>query len=272
MRVVYIDTLFIINTVANFLLLTAASKICDVFTGRLRIIAAAVLGGIYAVFAALPSFEFLNTLFVKGLFSAVMVLLAFGTHRSFFRILVIFISVSAALGGIIYAVSLGTDGIFTTPGLSAIALSFLCAAGVITLAFRRSGKPSGKTHKISVEYFGKSSVYTAFVDTGNSLKDPISGKPVIIIGVDDLSPVLPGELYKLLKNLTPTDFLQALSGTHHAGKFRLLPYSAVGVKSGMLPAMRAEVKIDGTPAPGILIAISPTSVSDGGAYSALIGL
>lgn len=272
MRVVYIDTLFIINTASNFLLLTATAKICDVFTGKLRIIAAAVLGGVYAVFAALPSFEFLNTLFVKGLVSAVMVLLAFGIHRSFFRLLVIFISVSAALGGLIYAVSLGSDGIFTTPGLRAIALSFLCSAGVITAVFRRSGKPSGKTHKISVKFSGKTTEYTAFIDTGNSLKDPISGKPVIIIGLEDLKPVLPDDLYKLLKNLSPTDFLQALSGTQYAGKFRLLPYSTVGVTNGMLPAVRAEVRIDEKPSPGTLIAISPTSVSDGGAYSALMGL
>jgi len=66
--------------------------------------------------------------------------------------------------------------------------------------------------------------------------------------------------------------MEALSGTVHADKFRLLPYSAVGIENSMLLALRADVKIDGETAPKTLVALSPTKVSDGGAYSALMGV
>ena len=272
LTVIYADLLFLINTIANYLLLLASAKICDVFTKRLRIAAAAVLGGIYSLFASVPQYAFLNALPSKLLCAAVLVLLTFGFHRSYLRLTVVFLSVSASLGGIVYAVSLGADGVFSTPGLNSLALSFLCTVGITASVFRRTGKQSAETRKIHVSCFGKSTEFTAFTDTGNNLKDPVTGAPAVIICLESLKTLLPRELYKLIENSSPANALEALSGTAHADKFRLLPYSAVGVKGGMLLALRADVKIDGKPSPKTLIALSPTEVSDGGAYSALIGI
>ena len=54
--------------------------------------------------------------------------------------------------------------------------------------------------------------------------------------------------------------------------FRLLPYRAVGVECGMLLALRArQVRLNGRPQGGLLVALSPTPVDDGGTYQALIG-
>ena len=53
---------------------------------------------------------------------------------------------------------------------------------------------------------------------------------------------------------------------------RLVPYRAVGVECGVLLAVRSRsVKADGRPLGGLLVALSPTPVDDGGAYQALIG-
>lgn len=272
MKVIYIDLLFLINTAANYLLLLATSKICDISIKRLRILIAAVIGGIYSIFSALPTFVFLNTLPIKAVFATVMVYISFGLHRFFLRLLAIFISVSAALGGIIYAVSLGSSGVFSAIGLRSLAMSFLITAGLISVIFRRTGKSVTETHAIHVECFGKASDFTAFVDTGNSLKDPISGAAAIIICIKDMKSVLPSELYQLISTLSPTDAFEAISGTVYSGMFRLIPYSSVGIQSGMLLALKANVQIDGKKAPKVLIAISPTEVSDGGAYSALMGI
>ncbi|MBQ8830120.1 MAG: sigma-E processing peptidase SpoIIGA [Oscillospiraceae bacterium] len=272
MQVIYIDILFLTNTAANYLLLLASAKICDVYTLRRRIFFAALAGGVYSVFAAIPTYDYLNTLAAKALSAAVMALLTFGFRKAILRLYCVFLAVSASLGGVVYAVSLGTDGIFSPPGIRSLALSFLVSVAIIAAVFRRSGKASAETHKVHISCFGKSIELTAFVDTGNSLKDPLSGAPAIIVSTADLKPLLPGELYRLVSTLGPAEVLEALSGSAYADKFRLLPYSAVGVENSMLLALRADVKIDGKPSPQTLIALSPTNVSDGGAYSALMGI
>lgn len=272
MQVIYIDFLFIINTAANYLLLLASAKICDLYALRRRIFLAALLGGIYSILASIPNYEYLNTLAAKALCAVAMSLFAFGFCKGFLRILCIFLSVSAALGGIVYAVSLGSSGVFSPPGLKSLALSFLISLVIIVVVFRRTGKNISETHKVHISCFGNSIELTAFVDTGNNLKDPISGAPVIIINTSELKPLLPRELYRLISTLKPAEAMEALSGTAHADKFRLLPYSAVGIENSMLLALRADVKIDGEPSPKTLIALSPTVVSDGGAYSALMGV
>lgn len=69
----------------------------------------------------------------------------------------------------------------------------------------------------------------------------------------------------------PVDALSVLGAQGIKG-FRLLPYRAVGVGSGMLLALKADaVKVGKTDYGSILVALSPTPVSDGGGYQALIG-
>ena len=52
----------------------------------------------------------------------------------------------------------------------------------------------------------------------------------------------------------------------------MLPYRSVGVSNGILLAMRVEqVRIGKKEQKNMLVALSPTPVSDGGGYHALIG-
>ena len=56
------------------------------------------------------------------------------------------------------------------------------------------------------------------------------------------------------------------------GRWRLLPYRAVGVEHALLLAVRVDnARVAGEDYGPILVALSPTPVSDGGGYSALIG-
>jgi stage II sporulation protein GA (sporulation sigma-E factor processing peptidase) len=55
-------------------------------------------------------------------------------------------------------------------------------------------------------------------------------------------------------------------------RFRLLPYRAVGVAHGLLLAVRTDKAVLGDrELKGLLVALSPTPVSDGGGYQALMG-
>ena len=66
--------------------------------------------------------------------------------------------------------------------------------------------------------------------------------------------------------------MERLAGRGGGLRFRLLPYRAVGVECGLLLAVRVDRARVGTEDYGsILVALSPTPVSDGGGYQALIG-
>ena len=55
-------------------------------------------------------------------------------------------------------------------------------------------------------------------------------------------------------------------------RFRLIPYRAVGVERGLLLALRLDkVQVGEEDRGPMLAALSPTPVSDGGSYRALLG-
>ena len=56
------------------------------------------------------------------------------------------------------------------------------------------------------------------------------------------------------------------------GRFRLLPYRSVGVENGILLAVKIDLlMLNGKQTEVKLVALSPTEVSDGGGYRALVG-
>ena len=70
----------------------------------------------------------------------------------------------------------------------------------------------------------------------------------------------------------PVETLERLGRQGWQGRCRLLPYQAVGVECGMLLALRLDGARVGTEDYGkLLLALSPTRLTDGGGYHALIG-
>ena len=72
--------------------------------------------------------------------------------------------------------------------------------------------------------------------------------------------------------VAPAQALSRLNTGEFRGRFRLLPYRAVGVECGLLLAIRPDsVWLEGQERSSMLVALSPTPVSDGGSYRALVG-
>ncbi len=158
--------------------------------------------------------------------------------------------------------------------LKLLLLSFLLIYPVLALVFRRTAKrrKSGGIVGITVSAGGRSVKLRALVDTGNSLTDPMTGNPVIVADPGPLQALFPKRVWDLI--LHGENPVKTMESLFEAGerRFSLIPYQAVGVPSGMLLAFRPDhVEIDGVERKGMLIALSPNKVSDGGVYSALLG-
>ena len=144
--------------------------------------------------------------------------------------------------------------------------------GVRTLALDcRSGKGLKELVPAVLTLDGRRVALTALVDTGNTLTDPATGRPVMVAEGEKLSPLLPEPLGpEALRD--PVGSLERLSRAGEGQRFRLLPYQAVGVECGMLLALRLDGARVGTEDYGkLLLALSPTRLTDGGGYHALIG-
>ena len=81
MTVIYVDTLFLLNTMVDYLLLLASARLAGEPLARLRFALGAVLGGLYAVAIFLPGMGFLARPLCRGAAAVLMVLLAFWRSR-----------------------------------------------------------------------------------------------------------------------------------------------------------------------------------------------
>lgn len=216
--------------------------------------------------------------------AVVMLLCAFGGSRRLLRVTLIFFGVSAAFGGGIFAIELlGGRGLslkngifYSSMDLRLILLSAAVCYVVLSLVFRSTGRHAGRGGELTPAVLtlkGRRVALTALVDTGNTLTDPVTNRPVMVAEGEKLARLFPeGEAPAMEDLRDPVAGLERLSGGAAKGRYRLLPYQAVGVECGLLLALRLDgAKVGETEYGGILVALSPNRLSDGGGYSALIG-
>lgn len=283
MTVVYIDSLFLLNLVVNYLLLLSAGKLAGEPLRRCWLAVGAALGALYAACVFFPGTGFLLHPLCKLGVGVLMLLLAYGGSRHLLRVTLVFFGVSAAFGGGIFAITLlGGRGMTLKNGIfysgMDLRLILLSAAGcyvLMTMVFRRAARHSpGELRKVTVTLAGRTICLTALRDTGNTLTDPVTGRPVLVAEAARILPLFPeGEGPNIEELQDPVHALERLHQGPWGSRFRLLPYRAVGVDCGFLLALRTDsVRAEGDEYGAILVALSPTPVSDGGGYSALVGV
>lgn len=276
MTVVYIDLLFLLNLIANYLLLLAAGRLAGAALRRWRIGLGAALGALYAALIFLPGLGWLALWPCKLASGAAMALVAYGGERRLLRVTVLFFGASAALAGAVLGLELlGSRSLTLAHGvfyskldLRLLLLVFVASYFMLSLFFRRTGRQVGRElARLEVELESGSRTLTALVDTGHSLTDPGDNRPVVVVDAWALAGLLPDWA-------DPAEPIASVERCHAAGgrQARLIPYRAVGVECGMLLALRArDVTVNGRPLGRLLVALSPTALDDGGGYQALIG-
>ncbi len=279
MTVVYIDVLFLLNLIVDYLLILATAKITGELIVRIRFAFSALLGAIYAVVLFLPGFIWLSHPLCKICFAVLMVLIAYGRSRQFVRILLVFWGSSAALGGVVLALQfIGAGGLtlengvlYTGFDIRILLVTVIISYIVLSTAFERTAHHGGKRKDLKksiVMIDGREISFTVLIDTGNTLKDPVQNMPVIVAEGEIIQPLLSEKL----DLLDPIGSMQRIKNESMRKRIRLIPYRAVGISNGMLLAVRSDrATVGDRELKGALIALSPTPVSDGGGYQALVG-
>lgn len=265
MRIIYIDSLFLINLLADYTLLLAAARVSGAAVKRRRCLLSAIFGAGCAALSFVRGFYFLSAAPCRLALAGIMGLIAFGGEAQLLRCIAVFLAVSASFGGAVAA--LGVQRI----SLGVLALCFLfCYAGLTLISLCRAKLPARKTADVSLCFLGRDCRLRALIDSGNCLTDPLSGADVMIVRAEALRPVF-GASAGLLELRDPVEFISAASALPQLrGRFRLLPFSSLGGK-GILPVFRPEcVTVNGREQPSLLCAVSPEAGGDG--FDAIIGL
>ena len=284
MTVVYIDALFLLNFVVDYLLLLCAGRLAGEVLHRGRLALGAALAGAYAAAVFLPGMGFLLHPLCKLAAAVLALLIGYGGSRRLLRVTLVFFAVSAAFaGGILALELLGGRGLTLENGVFSSAMDLrlilLSAAGcyvVITLLFQRSARHTAARQELVPAVLtldGRRVALTALVDTGSTLTDPATGRPVMVAEGEKVAGLFPsGQAPDEADLRDPVAALERLSQAGFLGRCRLLPYQAVGVECGMLLSLRLDGARVGREDYGtLLVALSPNRLSDGGGYSALIG-
>ncbi len=191
---IYVDVLFIINFIIDYILLSVTSFFAKKTPGILRMCFGATIG---AVFAATVFFVPLNTFFSLLFTSAVaflMVMVTFGVKKAttVVKNTATFYLVCIATSGIGFAaLFLGkspkmavNNGIFYAD-IDAYTLMFVffCAVAIIHTAtgyIKKQKTKSAFLYDVTIEKNGRTAENRALFDSGNFTRDPISQKSVII--------------------------------------------------------------------------------------------
>ncbi len=252
---VYVDLVVLLNVLVDFLLLLGTNRLTGFPAGLKRLMPASLLGGVYAGACLLPGFHFLGNTLWRLVSLGLMSAIAFGWDGSALRRCGIFVLLTMALGGLV--TSLRSDRLIV----------ILLAAGVIWLLCRvgfGSGTLGREYVPIEILNGEKSLRLVALRDTGNTLRDPITGEPVLILG---------GKAARELSGLTEAQLrspLETLASRPIPG-LRLIPYHTVGQGAGMLLCLRLkDVKV-GEKRCSALIALAPEVIGRGEGFQALTG-
>ena len=277
--VVYLDGVLLLNSLVDYLLLVVCGNVTGTPVRRKRILAAGLFGGGYAMLALLPGFSFLDGLVWKLAMAWVLCLLAFGTRPGMLRRSVVLFLLAAAFSGLVLLLTelfaapaaLIGSSVYYPVTMPALVLTAGGAYGLMQMGLSRLTHQGGDIVNVEVTLRGVHRAFTALRDTGNTLRDPVSGCGVMVADFGILAGSFSGEEISAASISDPVQGLTALMERAPELRPRLIPYKTVGVAQGMLLAVSPEeVRINGKKEM-LLLAFSPVQVSDGGGYEALLG-
>jgi len=269
MEIVYADRVFLLNLIIDYLLLAVTMRLGGGPIRRGRCLLGAALGGAYAVACFLPRCQFLSRGACKLALWGLMSVAAFGGQKSLLRYALCFLAVSAAFGGGVWAAALlaggaGPFGAAVALDLPTLVFSFAVCYALLTLALRR--RLSAREREIvpaKLTLRGKTLELRALRDTGNGLRESLSGRRVLVLDADTAAPLFTGAEAAALRCADGAEALLCLGRISGAPRFRPVVYSAVGTSAALLPAFLPDaLTVDGR-ACGDYVAVSPTPVGDG---------
>jgi len=195
--VYYIEYVFAENFFIDFILLFITGKLIKKNIIYRRLIVASVLGALYVILTAYIGREFMTYFIVKFSVSVLMLMIAYDSKGILanVRVILCFYITSLIMVGIITSLYYLDYDKLT---VNAIVLSIFLGYAALHFFFREIKARIEKNNYMRSVILGinnKSKNLRAFIDTGNELTDPMTGKPVIVVNIECIRNILGEDLY-----------------------------------------------------------------------------
>ncbi|NBI06749.1 sigma-E processing peptidase SpoIIGA [Senegalia massiliensis] len=257
---IYAEYLLIENFIINYIILYVTKRFTRTDTNNIRIILSALLGALYTLIVFIPKLHFMGNFIGKICISIILIILAFNPFKlkKFLKLFATFYTVSFVFAGGSFALFYLTnskvyfgEGIFYIKSINNFKPSILIVGIIISYIF----------YKIASQYIyskiSKENMYVSFivklqdktarlkglVDTGNSLIDPITNIPVIVVEFSAISELLPSSIRDIFTIYSEDDLSiisRVISNSNELIKFRLIPFKSVGKENGMLLGFKPD--------------------------------
>ncbi len=259
---IYLDIVVMENIVINYLILLVTAKFSKIRSSNLRLLLGAVLGAAYLVIMILlPDMKVYTTVLSKFLLSVAMVAVTFHFSKLtlFFKTLAMFYAATFLFAGAGFALmffnrewGIMKNGVLMTPmALLNTKWSELLMAFVVTLIILRIVwdviQKKFLREKLLVQmiisFDEKSIQLFALVDTGNSLHDPLTNMPVVVVEYSAVKELLPMDIRDIFEKNSDNDLnmiTTTISCSDWFSRFRLIPFTSLGKENGMLIGFRPD--------------------------------
>jgi stage II sporulation protein GA (sporulation sigma-E factor processing peptidase) len=181
--------------------------------------------------------------------------------------------------GIFYYINIGNNLSLSINGYFPLGILFTaCSIVFVVVSFVKKIMQNNAVKKqvfcnIDIIYENKNVRIRALADTGNSLTEPISGKPIIITELCAVKNIIPKRLFRFAndKNKTTEDIFYLSKDDEYISRLSLVPFKSVGNNNGLLLCFTADkAEIDDITVHYPLVALCNISFSATGKYNAII--
>lgn len=228
--VVYIDIVFLENFLINYVIIFGTLLIRKNKINNLRCIFSAIIGSIYACITCVNEILFLQTFLFKTLMSFVMVFIAYNPQniKELCKTTLLFYLITFVFGGTILAllyiispknITIINGILYCSYSLKSMIIGCLIAFVLIQICFKYNKKFIQKkdlTCELEIGFKEKKTKILAFIDSGNTLLEPITNYPVIIVN-----------------NLKIKKFIDSIK-KDITTQIRLIPYKTIGHQDGFI--------------------------------------
>lgn len=241
-QVIYIDILLCINFIFSFFALLSVIKILKIKCSSARIFLGSTAGALSSMVVLLPEMNFFFSLAVRIIVAFIVILSAFypvkfmtviKSTACFFMVSFIFCGVMIALWfsfkpkGIV----IRNGSVYFEISPMILIVSTLISYIVLRILSRLTGREKNKSSICKIELFfnDKHIILYGMVDSGNTLKEPFSELPVIIVSK------------KALKDIISPDFFMCTTNVKYENRinYRIIPFNSIG-GDGFLQAFQAD--------------------------------
>ena len=290
--VIYIDIILIENILMNYIIFLATTIILKKKIRYFKIFISSLIGSLYAVIGYVTRISIYFNIISKIILSIIMVYIAYNPKdiKETLKDLILFYLTTFTFGGVatylIYVIKphniVIKNGVYDGSYiLKIIFIGAILGSILLVIAFKFVKNKINRKDlicQIKITMNHKEKEIKAMIDTGNMLKEPITGKPVIVVEYSCLYNFISKEILNNIERILGGNFenIPEKIKNEYIGRLKIIPFSSLGKQNGLLLGIKLdEFEVENyenlIKRNDVIMGIYNKSLTKYGEYNALIG-